>query len=223
MAGTSMGSRRLRRRPAGRPGSRHPARSGRIDISKVDDPILRRSVGSVKRILHIFFAAGVPIRSIGKRRQSVRCKVRGSDAPRVGVPEDLVLLELEADRQAGLQDPGGQVGRADLAERRRRTGRGSGRARRCARTCPTAQSKSSRSQTTTFTSSVGLRRSRLLQRFASTSPEPGVFRSRITRTRAVDRADVERPAGLQQDGPPGVGQPRHQRAGLGLEQRLAPR
>ena len=37
----------------------------------------------------------------------------------------------------------------------------------------------------------------------------------------VDRADVDRPAGLEQDGPPGVGQPGHEREDLGLEQRLA--
>ena len=39
-----------------------------------------------------------------------------SNASRHRVPEDLVLLELEADRQAGLEDPGGEVGRVDLAE-----------------------------------------------------------------------------------------------------------
>ena len=37
----------------------------------------------------------------------------------------------------------------------------------------------------------------------------------------IDRADVDRAAGLEQDGLARVGQPGHQREDLGLEQRLA--
>src|SRR5262249_38199880 len=40
-----------------------------------------------------------------------------SDASGGRVPQDLVLLELEADGEAGFEDPGGQLGRVDLAER----------------------------------------------------------------------------------------------------------
>ena len=34
----------------------------------------------------------------------------------VGLPQDLVLLELEPDRQTGFEDPAGQLGGIDLPE-----------------------------------------------------------------------------------------------------------
>src|SRR5271157_6619474 len=40
----------------------------------------------------------------------------GSNTPRIRIPEDLVLLELEADGEARFEDPRGEVGGVDLAE-----------------------------------------------------------------------------------------------------------
>ena len=98
---------------------------------------------------------------------------------------------------------------------------GQRRAKPRERTISTAQSKSARSQTTTLTSSIGLSRSRLLQTLASTSPEPGVLMSRITRTRGSTAPVSIAPAGLEQDRLAGVGEPGHERIDFRLQQRLA--
>ena len=109
-----------------------------------------------------------------------------------------MLLELEPDRQAGFEDPRGQLGRIDRPKAAlKRTGQRS--VSRCVADQLAAQSKSRRSQTTTLTSSIGLSRSRLLQTLASTSPEPGVLMIEDDAHTGIDRAGVDGPAGLEQD------------------------
>jgi len=86
----------------------------------------------------------------------------------------------------------------------------------------TDQSKSSREQTTYFTSSMGLSRPRLASRLAAASPEPGGLDVEDDGDPGVDPGGVDRAAGLEQDRPPGVGQEGHERQDFGLEQGLAP-
>src|SRR5208283_431502 len=40
----------------------------------------------------------------------------GSNTPGLGIPENLVLLELEADGEMRVEDPAGEFGGVDLAE-----------------------------------------------------------------------------------------------------------
>ena len=83
------------------------------------------------------------------------------------------------------------------------------------------QLKSSRSQTTNLTSSVGFSRPRLPQTFAADFARAGRLDVEDDPHARIDGARVDRTAGLEQHRLAEVGEPRHERVNLRLQQRLA--
>ena len=126
---------------------------------------------------------------------------RGSCAAGAGAGPAGRISRIQAARSVGLTWPN-----AGLKRTGQRSVRSMGPHRRS-----NAQSKSARSQRTNLTSSFGLSR-------VEVAPEVGLDLARARRLEVeddvdpgIDRRDVDRAAGLEQDGLPGVGQPGHQR------------
>src|SRR5208337_1548546 len=144
----------------------------------------------------------------------------GSNTPGLGIPEDLVLLELEADGEMRFEDPLGEVGGVDLAESDREQNRA-------------AVGQAMLTDHVRSPVEIGAVTEDELELVGGPEPFEVAPDVRLHLARAgrleveddadagIDRARIDCSAGLEQDGLAGVGQAAHQRIDLELEQGLS--